>query len=192
MNEFFQIRLDWPEEYCAITIFAKSPTAPRHTTVYKRACDVDFLQHYEVTAFRNGLLPDVLPNNNGWLLVSPRCRQAIEGVQANISAHFVSLGDWVCPHCPQNLSQFSLVSNSYVLDCLDLDNPGLKWFDLSRNLARSYGKLVLLADRIPENAAFFGVARLASSHVISSGVRDSLLTTRIAGISFDPCAIVSK
>jgi hypothetical protein len=190
-RRFFEIQTVWPDDYCSFTI-SPSPVHKgiRNTNVYKEPCNEDYLREYAMTNFMPGFVPDVLPNNHGWLIVSPQCRKAIERASLETTAHFVSVS--ACLKWPKEFANYFLISNAEVFDCVDLTSPELKWFDSSKKLVQQYRRLVLISKQIPPGASFFGVSRVPVVHVVSSAVREGLVNRNITGLDFKECEIVSS
>jgi hypothetical protein len=193
MRSYFEVNRLWPEGFCSVTI--TTPPSSKdfsHTSVYKRICDANFLKHYGISRFLPGSIPDALPNNNGWLLVSPKCRKLMEQINAVSGPHFeliTEMFDDCVNEFPAELRRYSLVSTKEVFDCIDLESPEITWFDESKKLAESFTNLPLLNSSLPNGACFFGVKRAPCLFVVSDEFRDCLIQNKITGICFNHCVI---
>ena len=193
MGSYFELTNLWPENYCSITITNPLPSKGiTHTSVYKKACDSEFLKHYSVSRFRDGIIPDALPNNNGWLIISPKCRNLMTLPGAVANPHFEPVAGML-EDCinkfPAELLTYSLVSAKAVFDCIDLDNARVSWFDESKTLVRSFRELPLTDQNLPSGPAFFGVMRAPCLFVVSNEFRDCLIEENISGLGFKECII---
>jgi hypothetical protein len=191
MRSYFEVNRLWPEGFCSVTITAPPKSKDfSHTSVYKRVCDAEFLKHYGISRFLPGSIPDVLPNNNGWLLISPKGRKLMEQLKAVTRPHFeliTEMFDDCVNDFPVELRQYSLISTKAVFDCIDLDSPEISWYDESKKLAESFTKLPLLNSHLPDGPCFFGVKRAPCVFVVSEEFRDSMIQNKITGLRFKQC-----
>lgn len=186
-SSYYEIIKDWPEGFASLTIERLPNSSAWHTDIYKGKTTKDFLSNFRITNFLPGHLPDMLPNNLGWPIVSARCCKRFATVDANVKATLYPIKDLPLDSCPAVLSSYSLLSASLVLDCLDLTSQDIDWFDDSRQLASAYTKLRFDASKIPERVSFFSIKRLPCVHIISGELRRSLEMDRIEGFKFAEC-----
>ena len=154
--------------------------------VFKREC----LKNFAVTEYSSGRVPDFLPNNYGWPIVSHRFVDAILEIGDKTGVALTPVEDLIPDFCPVALRSYTLLSTASVFDCLKLDSPELKWFDSSRKVVRSYTQLELDRTKISPNAHFFGVSRVACVFVVSGAVKNSLLSKNLTGFTFSECKII--
>lgn len=184
---FFELRRAWPEGYASVTIRAGAGSAAHHLDVYSRPCGEEFLKNFSVVPRASGPILDALPNNLGWIIVSPRCRGVFEGTGGEIDACAAPLGVSLSSACPAAIHEYALLSTKAVVDCLDLSSPGLTW-DPSRRYLQKHEKLTLRLERIPPKTRFFSVPQVPL-HIVSGSLRSALLAMGATGLSFRECSV---
>jgi hypothetical protein len=189
MRKFYELHRNWPEFYCSITIKTISGSFLDYPFVYEDVFKKEYLKNFSVTKYSPGCVPDVLPNNYGWFIVSHRFADAILEIGGKIGVALTPVEDLIPDFCPIALRSYVLLSTDTVFDCLNLDSPELKWFDASRSVVKSYRSLELYGNRISPDAGFFGVSRV-SAFVISSAVQNNLLSKNLTGFTFRECKII--
>jgi hypothetical protein len=157
---FYELGHSWPEGYASVHIKLLPQVRASHLSVYKGPCDENYVKKFHIIGYKDGFIPDALPNNLGWLVVSPFCRQAIASSRHGGGVAFVSLASIVTSASPSYLADFSLISPVQVLDCLDTKSPDISWSDSAHTFVESYLRLSLLSRHIPDEASFFGVQQL--------------------------------
>ena len=159
--------------------------------VYEVPCGAQYLKRFRATKYRDGLLHDVISNNYGWILGSPRLCAILNDVQTNIKAFCQTLEEMDFPPCPDIIKNYSLISVSHVLDCLDRNSAALTWFDSSRDNLRKYKFLTLMKSQIPLGASFFCIARSSCVFIVSDSIRDKILEYKVTGLAFRKCEIIN-
>jgi hypothetical protein len=189
---YFKIEREWPEGYASVGFHKKPSANVSHLDIYKATCGPDYLRHFEITEFSDGEIPDFLPNNFGWPVVSSRCCERFLGIDADVKATSHSIRSLVNQRCPAELKDYFLLSASVALDCLDLTNESLRWHGEGKRLVASYEYLRLVASQIPPRVSFFGIKRMPCLHVVSDELRNSLCQMNLTGVSFRPCEVVAQ
>jgi hypothetical protein len=190
MRRFFELRRSWPESYCSLRIGRALKSKVCHLDVYENPCDESYLQNYFISHYKPGHFPDVLPNNNGWFIVSSEFCRALNDTDAEAKAYTASIASILPTFCPDILRSYSLLSVARVVDCLDLSSPGLNWFDQTRNLVKNFDSLRFCKDKIPLGISFFGLMRVPCVFIISDAVRDNIINSKLTGVSFKECELV--
>jgi hypothetical protein len=187
-REFFKVVNDWPEGSATIT-FAEEDRSPlRYLDVYKGKCGADFLDGFQITKYSPGKLLDLLPNNLGWPIASPRCCECVLRLSANEEVQLLPMKPLLLlPGFPKELAGYCLLTTRTVFDCLELASPDIRWFDEARKLVRNYRKLPIRPSVIPANVNYFCVKRLPALHVVSSELKDALVHVGITGWDFIRC-----
>jgi len=189
-NTYHQIIAVWPESYASITIERDAKSNVWHTDIYKGKTADDYLRNFRITAFLPGHIPDMLPNNLGWPIVSPRCRDRFLNVDAEVKALAYPINEMLLPKFPAILADYSLLSAPIALDCVDLSSPKIDWFDDTKQLASSFSHLRLIANAIPDGLSFFGLKRIPAVHLISGALRLMLESDRMEGFKFKTCDLI--
>jgi hypothetical protein len=128
--------------------------------------------------------PDLLPNNLGWYLASPRLCNVLKNVDSEIKAFIQPIANMKFPDRHEAVMNYSLVSAAHVIDCLDVTSPALTWFDSERISPQKFTHLRLLQDRIPTEASFFAVGKVVSMFVASDAIHKALETDNYSGVTF--------
>jgi hypothetical protein len=187
--QYFELHRDWPESYASVRITRAQGSRVSSLMVYRGPCREGEIATFHILPYSTGTISDTLPNNFGWLMVSPRARELFEGVDADIKACTTPIRNIVSPECPPEYLDYWLISTNLVLDCLDTDDPTLTWSDSSRKYVEKYDKLRLLRGRVPPSVSFFCVPQTLI-YVVSGPLRDALVNSGISGISFRKCEVV--
>jgi|GEM_PF-4281757 len=192
MDLFFEMHRDWPEGCASLTIKKGEGLQVSHLDVYKKPCGEAYLQNFRITHFSLGYLPDLLPNNLGWYLASPRLCNVLKTVRSEITASIQSISRMQFPDCHEAVINYSLVSATQVVDCLDKSNVALTWFDEGRDSLEKYTHLVLLRNRIPAGASFFAVTKVVSTFVVSEKIQKVIKDSNFSGVAFRECELVEN
>jgi hypothetical protein len=190
MRRFFELHRKWPESFSSLTIVRDPASETSHLEVYEHACDESYLKNFQVTRYHSGCIPDVLPNNNGWLIVSPEFCRALNNTDAEIKAFITPIANIVPMFCPDIIKSYSLLSVSRVIDCLDIRSPDLDWFDHKRSLVEKYRSLRFHKDKIPPGISFFGLARVPVVHIVSDEIHSNIVNANLTGVSFRECELI--
>jgi hypothetical protein len=190
MRRFYELRRYWPEGNASVKIVKNPESKVHYLDVYEHPCNEAYLLNFQILPSGGGTLLDSLPNNNGWPIVSPRCRKVFEGVNADIKAFIASIRGAVSSGCPEGIKEYSLISTNLVLDCLDLDNSELTWFSETREQVQKHYKLRFFQEKIPARISYFCVGRMASAVIVSGELRDDLMHANITGLYFRECDVV--
>jgi len=189
MNKFYQLRRSWPDSFASVRIDRKAAGTADHLEVYKRPCHEDYLSLFKITAYNAGLLPDLLPNNFGWSIVSPRFCELLESFQGGGKPVLTRADSMTSELKLPELAGYRLVSTRLVLDCLDLSSSWLEWFDDSKKVLKAYQKLTLIGNSIPLSACFFGVVRAPFMHILREDLWGHLVKARLTGVRFVECDV---
>ena len=190
VQQFFELRRDWPEGYAGLTLKRVSPVQTTHLSVYDGPCDETYLRKFRIERFKPGYLPDLLPNNFGWFLASPRLCQLLQNTDSKIKAFIQPLAGMEFPDCHEAVMGYSLLSATHVIECLDETSPTLTWFDSERTSLEKFTHLRLLKNRIPASASFFALAKVVSLYVVSDVIHDAILKNKYSGMYFKECETV--
>jgi hypothetical protein len=189
MRRFFELQRKWPEIYLSIVIGKVPGSSACHLDVYERPCDESYLQGFCINRYKDGGLPDVVPNNNGWLIVSPEFCRALMDVDADVKAFTTPIVSIVPEFCPDVLKNYSLVSAARVVNCIDVTNPEMDWYDGKHEFVKSYRSLRFHNDKIPPRFSFFGLKIGPCVHIISDAVHDNIVRSNLTGVSFRECEL---
>jgi len=189
MTLFFEIHRDWQEDYSSLTIKRNAGTQISHLDVYEKPCDEAYLRNFKIVRFKRGYLPDLLPNNLGWYLASPRLCKILGNINSEIKAFIQPITCMQFPNCEEAFINYSLVSAARVLDCLDVSSSALTWSNIERTGLQKYTYLPLLRNRIPAMASFFSVAKVVSTFVVSDNLKKEISHNEISGVAFRACVL---
>ena len=188
--QFFELRRDWLEGYASLTLKRGSDIHASHLSVYEGPCGEKYLRNFRAVRFNLGYLPDLLPNNFGWYLASPRLCKVFQNAGSETKAFIQPLASMQFPEFHEAVMGYSLLSAAQVLDCLDINNPALTWFDSERTSLQKYTHLRLLKNRIPTSASFFAVKQIASMYVVSDAIYKAIVNSNYSGMAFKECELV--
>jgi len=186
MRNFYEIETAWGEDLFSLIIEPTNPSM-NHLDVYKGLCGTTYLSNFKLVKFKDGHIPDMLPNNMGWPIFSPRCCARFIDAGAGADILFHPLKTILPASFPVELHEYNLLSAKQAIDCIDLDSDKANWFDEAKEFISSYQRLDLVSSKIPNGLHFFGVRRASIVHVISGDVKKMLELDQPDGVAFRAC-----
>jgi hypothetical protein len=144
-----------------------------------------FLETFSYTKSRGSLFEDMLANDIGWNIFSPRLVKLLSECRNNYDLEFFPLPETACRFHPK-LAEYRVLGVKREIACIDLDESDLHWENLpagGKYIAAVYD-CVLREKEISEEVDVFRVTEYPVMTVISSQLATEFAKLSPSGFVF--------
>ncbi len=158
-REAFKLKVSYPAEEVRDTLaLDRTEPTPR-----------DFLDSFNYTKSSGTVLEDMLSNNIGWNIFSPRLVKLLSECRNNQDIELFPLPENAC-RLHSNLRGYRVLGIKREIPCIDVGESDLRWSNLpdgGKHIAAIY-ECVLRENAIPEDVDIFRMTEYPVVPVISS------------------------
>jgi hypothetical protein len=182
------MRRNWGEEEASVKIAPKFSQAFDSLRVYEECCDAAYLSGLNFGVNQRGELLDAVPNNFGWMLLSPRVCAALSEMapaQVCLTSIYIDVTD----DLTRAIADYRLLSTNCVVPCLDEGSEGIVWSAVNPSCVSHFHYVPLRRGSLPKDKALFTVLKLPFFFAVDERIRSRLEAMRVTGIRFVPCVV---
>lgn len=153
--------------------------------LHGRGSEVKLASAFRFTALSGKILEDLIPNNLGWFIMSPRAVKAFAAGYNQADINYVSLkSNPTVRTAMPGLEDYFVVGFRRVVFALDKEKSDVRWSQTAPSrLATAIYRGVLLPEALSDDCEVFMLGEWPVTPLVSSRLTDYICKSKLSGCS---------